>query len=80
MLKEKIREAYAKVQEDRQNAAEWNAIAKEDMKLVDTLITAQKKIDPAFDKKAFLAELDNPSTPTDPDQYLAAEFPENPEN
>lgn len=84
MLKENIKQAYAKVQSDRQNAADWLAIAKTDMKVVDTLCRAMKNIDPAFDKKAYLAELDEqgikvPEPQTDPDEYLKhdAEEPAN---
>lgn len=73
MLKDKIKEAYAKVQGDRRNAAEWLEVAKEDMVNVNVLCRAQKSLDPDFDKTAFLRSLDNAANGT-PDP-----IPETPE-
>lgn len=73
MLKDKIREAYTKVQGDRRNAAEWLAIAKEDMKPVEVLCKAQKSIDPDFDKKSFLRSLDDEAENAPTEEYPSAE-------
>lgn len=82
MLKDKIKEAYTTVQEDRDNAAAWLACAKEHMKTVDALCNAQKKMDEMagkkFDKKTYLAQLDEEAKtaktdPTDPDGYMNRE-------
>ena len=78
MLKDKIKEAYAKVQDDRKNAADWLAVAKEDMKTVDTLARAQKNLDPDFDKKSFLASLDAETAEPEAAEPENTETPENP--